>query len=66
MSEINRIIDIVKTNGCDVIVGVGGGKTHDTSKAVAHYTKKPVVIVPTIASTDAPCSSCLLYTSRCV
>ncbi|WP_028042945.1 glycerol dehydrogenase [Candidatus Stoquefichus massiliensis] len=57
MSEINRIIDIVKTNGCDVIVGVGGGKTHDTSKAVAHYTKKPVVIVPTIASTDAPCSS---------
>ena len=39
MSEINRIIDIVKTNGC------------------AHYTKKPVVIVPTIASTDAPCSS---------
>ena len=27
MSEINRIIDIVKTNGCDVIVGVGGGTT---------------------------------------
>ena len=28
-----------------------------TSKAVAYYVKKPVVIVPTIASTDAPCSS---------
>lgn len=57
MSEINRIIDKVNDLGCDVVVGVGGGKTHDTSKVVAHYTKKPVVIVPTIASTDAPCSS---------
>ena len=27
------------------------------SKAVAHYVKSPVVICPTIASTDAPCSA---------
>lgn len=57
MTEINRIIEIVEGNNCNVVVGVGGGKTHDTSKAVAYYVKKPVVIVPTIASTDAPCSS---------
>lgn len=42
--------------GAGVIVGIGGGKTLDTSKAVAHYEGLPVVIVPTAASTDAPCS----------
>jgi glycerol dehydrogenase len=56
-TEINRIIDIFKKSGCDVIVGIGGGKIHDTAKAVAFYTETPVVIVPTIAGTDAPCSA---------
>lgn len=57
MTEINRLIEVSKANGCDVIVGVGGGKILDTAKAVAFYEKKPVMIVPTIASTDAPCSA---------
>lgn len=57
MTEINRIREIVKENETDVIIGVGGGKTHDTSKAVGYYENMPIVIVPTIASTDAPCSS---------
>lgn len=62
MSEINRIIDLSRDNS-NVIIGVGGGKTLDTSKSVAYYSKKPVVIVPTIASTDAPCSSLsVIYT----
>lgn len=43
-------------DGAGAVVGVGGGKTLDTSKAVAHYEGLPVVIVPTAASTDAPCS----------
>lgn len=36
---------------------MGGGKTLDTAKAVASQLKTPVIIVPTIASSDAPCSA---------
>ena len=65
MTEINRVIEVLKEKGGDVVVGIGGGKTHDTAKAVGYYTGKPVVIVPTIASTDAPCSALsVIYTDE--
>jgi glycerol dehydrogenase len=49
--------------GADIIVGVGGGLVIDTAKIVAHETDLWLVIVPTIASTDAPCSKeALQYT----
>lgn len=41
----------------DSIVGVGGGVALDTSKAVAESVGAELVTIPTIASTDAPCSS---------
>lgn len=57
IGEIDRIRNHVQNTGSDVIVGIGGGSTIDLAKAVAYYEKLPIVVVPTIASTDAPCSA---------
>ena len=63
--EIERLRTLSKANGCDVIIGLGGGKSLDTAKAIAHYDHLPVIVVPTIASTDAPCSSlAVIYTEE--
>lgn len=41
----------------DGIVAVGGGKCVDAGKSIAFRLGLPVVIVPTLASNDAPCSA---------
>lgn len=55
--EIARVKGEFEKNKSDLIIAVGGGKILDTAKAVADHLSKPVAIVPTIASTDAPCSA---------
>ena len=55
--EVARLEAAAKAAGCNVVLGVGGGKGLDVTKAVAHNCKLPQVLVPTIASTDAPCTA---------
>ena len=48
----------------DCLIAVGGGKCVDAGKAIAYRVGVPVVIVPTLASNDAPCSALsVIYTS---
>lgn len=59
--EIARLKEVAKENKCDCTIGLGGGKALDTSKCVAEGDA--LIIVPTIAATDAPTShSAVMYT----
>jgi len=63
--EIERLGKEASKRSCDIIVGAGGGKTLDTAKAVGYNLSLPVCIIPTIASTDAPCSALsVIYTAE--
>lgn len=62
-AEIDRLCSLVDQHASDVVVGIGGGKTLDTAKAIGHYKQRPVVIAPTVASSDAPTSAVsVIYT----
>lgn len=64
-SELARLAEVIAAGQVDVLVGMGGGKAIDTAKIAADRAGIPVVIVPTTASTDAPCSGCaVLYSEQ--
>jgi len=54
--EIARMQKIAKDNHIEVICAIGGGSAIDTAKATAYYERLPVVIIPTVCATDAPCT----------
>ena len=56
--EIERIEAIAKEMDATSLAAVGGGKILDTAKVVCDDLGIPVIVVPTIAATDAPCSGC--------
>ena len=61
--EINRLTKLAGETNCDVVVGIGGGKLIDTGKAVASKLRKSLIVVPTVATSDAPCSALsVIYT----
>ncbi|OPX59329.1 MAG: Glycerol-1-phosphate dehydrogenase (NAD(P)+) [Methanomassiliicoccales archaeon PtaB.Bin134] len=63
--ELDRLAGIIAAGGSKVIIGMGGGKTIDTAKIAADRANLPAVVVPTIASTDAPTSGCaVIYTKE--
>ncbi|WP_284139383.1 glycerol dehydrogenase [Virgibacillus sp. LDC-1] len=65
VSEIKRIASVANSKNAKIVIGVGGGKTIDTAKAVSDEVKGYMVIVPTTASTDAPTSALsVVYTDK--
>ncbi len=63
--EIERLLALAKDFRAETMTAMGGGKTLDCAKAVASRAGIPSVVVPTIASTAAPCSSvCVVYTEE--
>lgn len=62
--ELSRLSDIIQSKNIDVVIGMGGGKAIDTAKIVADRSDIAVIIVPTIASSDAPCSGCAVIYSE--
>ncbi|QMU09149.1 glycerol dehydrogenase [Levilactobacillus suantsaii] len=54
--EIDRIKAIGERTAAKFVMALGGGKTNDTTKAVGDALGIPVVIVPTLASNDSPCT----------
>ena len=63
-SEIDRCTQEARRTQAGCIVGVGGGKSLDTARAVANGLGLPVVCCPTIAASDAPCSALsVVYTA---
>jgi glycerol dehydrogenase len=57
LEEIGHHVQALADKKIDCVVAIGGGKCVDTGKAVAHRLSVPVVVVPTLASNDAPCSA---------
>jgi len=56
-SEIKRLTGKGESLRLQAILGAGGGKTSDAARGVADALNLPVVITPTLASTDSPCSA---------
>lgn len=56
-NEAKRLAKRAQVLRCDALIGAGGGKVIDSTKFAADLIGKPVVIVPTAAASDAPCSA---------
>lgn len=56
-TKLHELIKDYTINVLDLIVGIGGGKTMDVAKGLSYFTDSDVIVVPTVASSDAPCSS---------
>ena len=57
LAEIDRVGTVAQMTGAQIIVGAGGGKVLDTSRAVAAKLGVAAVNCPTTASSDSPCSA---------
>jgi glycerol dehydrogenase len=63
--KINQYGEEAKKKGAEIVIGIGGGKAIDSAKGAAFKSNCSAVVIPTIASTDAPTSSfSVVYTEE--
>jgi glycerol dehydrogenase len=65
--EVERVAQTLRAQSTpvDCVIAVGGGKCVDAGKCIAYRLKVPVVICPSLASNDAPCSALsVMYTAE--
>ena len=56
---------LARSEGCTVLVGVGGGKCIDEMKCAAHFAGLPIITVPTsIATCVATSMVCIMYNEK--
>ena len=61
--NIDAVKENAKASGCDIMIGMGGGKCIDTAKFASSELNMVRIIVPTSASTDTPAAGIsVLYT----
>ncbi len=54
---VSRVEEEIRRRGCDVVVGVGGGRVIDVAKMSSARAERPFISVPTTASHDGIASS---------
>lgn len=61
--NIRQVAELVRARGFDTVVGIGGGKAQDFARALTHFVPVKVILVPTLAATNASVSTLsVLYT----
>lgn len=65
LEEIEGHVAAPRAEQPDVLVAVGGGKAVDAGRAIAHRMAIPCIVVPSLASNDAPCAALsVIYTAE--
>ena len=57
LEEIEARTNELKPQSPDCLIILGGGKCVDAGKCIAHRLEIPAIVIPTLASNDAPCSA---------
>lgn len=55
--NIERVANYVKEKGFDTVVGIGGGRGLDFTRGITHFIPVKVILVPTLAATNASIST---------
>ncbi|MEM7363584.1 MAG: glycerol dehydrogenase [Pseudomonadota bacterium] len=65
LEEIEHQAQVLSNQAVDALIAVGGGKCVDAGKCIAERLNVPIVVIPSLASNDAPTSAvAVLYSTE--